>query len=737
MERTIKHVVETLKNQHKGCTLLIGAGCSQKAGIPTASEFVEIIQQRYPQAYRDAVEKTYPYCMARLSLGQRRSLISEFIKSAKINWAHLGIAQLIQDKFVDRVLTTNFDPLVARSCALVNVFPSIYDFAASQHFKPAYISNPAVFHLHGQHTGFVLLNTPEECERLSKSLAPVFEDAGQGRTWIVVGYSGENDPVFEHLAKVPLFEDNLFWIGFKDGEPAKHVKEKLLSEDKCAYFVRGFDADDFFVTLAQELRCFPPDFVHHPFTQLNKTLGMLTPFTIPGQSTYPDGLKATRETVEKAAKAHEKKSDLAARFYMMAGDFQKVISMEDEKAGSVSSEIVAWALVMAASVCDNRAVVESGSQADKLFAEAYSKFARALKIMPKMHEALNNWGVALSHQAARKSGKEADKLFSQTYEKFARALKIKPDKYEALNNWGGALSDQARTKKAKEADKLLSRACEKLASALKIRPDSHKPLCNWGVALSDQARARKGKGADKLFSQAYDKYASALKIKADYHQALYLWGDSLTDQARAKKGKRADVLFSQAYGKYASSLKIKPDELEALNNWGIALTRQARTKKGKKADKLFSQAYEKYASALKIKPDKQETLYNWGLALTHEARTKKGKEADTLFSQACDKYASSLKINPEDPDALCNWGNVLSEEALAKRGKGADVLFSQAYDKYASALKIQPDCREALHNWGIALADQARTKKAKEAKELRILSKEKMRLAASVKKAAK
>lgn len=141
--------------------------------------------------------------MAKLAPGQRRDLIGKYIDEAKINWAHIGIAQLMKQGYVDRVLTTNFDPLVARACALVGLFPAVYDFASSQVFKAADTLEQAVFYLHGQRSGFRLLNTKKEMGSLSKALKPLFRDPGRGRTWIVVGYSGENDPVYDLLANVP------------------------------------------------------------------------------------------------------------------------------------------------------------------------------------------------------------------------------------------------------------------------------------------------------------------------------------------------------------------------------------------------------------------------------------------------------------------------------------------------------------------------------------------------------
>jgi NAD-dependent SIR2 family protein deacetylase len=205
MQRSIDDVVSTLKavkESGRRCSLLIGAGCSVKAGIPLASTFVDLIKNDHRAAYDRAEKKTYPHCMYQLPSGIRRDLIARFVDQAKINWAHLAIAQLIKADYIDRVLTPNFDPLVMRACALAGEFPAVYDFAASQMFKAAYIPDKAIFHLHGQRSGFRLLHTEEEVNALSTALAPVFEDAGKGRMWLVVGYSGDNDPVFEHLARV-------------------------------------------------------------------------------------------------------------------------------------------------------------------------------------------------------------------------------------------------------------------------------------------------------------------------------------------------------------------------------------------------------------------------------------------------------------------------------------------------------------------------------------------------------
>lgn len=80
MRRELADVLETVKrakDRDKACTLLIGAGCSVKAGIPTANQFIEIIGKEYPRAYARAAKKTYPHVMAELSVAERHDLISE------------------------------------------------------------------------------------------------------------------------------------------------------------------------------------------------------------------------------------------------------------------------------------------------------------------------------------------------------------------------------------------------------------------------------------------------------------------------------------------------------------------------------------------------------------------------------------------------------------------------------------------------------------------------------------
>jgi tetratricopeptide (TPR) repeat protein len=499
--RSVEEVAETLQNakaRGKGCTLLIGAGCSVKAGIPAAAGFVQVIRDRYPRAYQRAQTKTYPSCMSELMLSERRDLIAEYVDRAKINWAHLCIALLVQSGFVDRVLTTNFDLLVVRACALLNEFPAIYDFAASQLFKAPDIPNKAVIYLHGQYTGFILINTGDDFDRHSHLLGPVFEDAGSGRVWIVVGYSGENDPVFNHLASVPRFDNGLYWVGYQDSDPPKHVHEQLLTPGKDAFYVRGYESDSFFISLTQKLKIFPPRLLAQPFTHIKTAMEMLTPYGFPGLASEEDVTHTPRQWIDAAIERFEKGTlsegaFAAALKLLLAGAYESVLEFRKEYDRAPSAELgdpLSWAYVMRGNEFSEKAKTKSVEEADKLFSEAAEQYKAALSIKPTMPQALNNWGNALADRARIRHGKDVDVLFAEAAEKYGAALQAKPDMAEALFNWGSALLDHGGTKSGEEAEQLFAEAASKYQAAFVIRPDMHETFFKWGNAQLEQQSLR-------------------------------------------------------------------------------------------------------------------------------------------------------------------------------------------------------------------------------------------------------
>ena len=647
--------------------------------------------------------------MAELPSGVQRDLISRFIDLSKINWAHVAIAQLLAEGWVDRVLTTNFDSLVVRACALIGLHPAVYDFAVSQLLKPEQVPERVVFHLHGQRTGFVLMNTEEDCEAHSKRLGPLFRDAGRGRTWVVVGYSGDNDPVFDHLAGVDRFEYGLYWVGYQDEEPPIHVRDKLLVPEKQASYLRGHDADSFFVELAQRLDCFPPRFVGEPFSHLETLLEDLTEFELAQDGRTIDVMATPRSLIEQARARYERsegedtsKAELAAVPLMMAGHYEKAIVLltKAQTLSDAGRNHLAWSYIELGNRLGDQANARLAEEADRLFEAAGEKFAQAIAIKPDQHDALYNWGTTLGDQAKTKTGNEADRLFEAAGEKFAQAIAIKPDQHDAIYNWGTTLGDQAKTKTGDEADRLFEAAGEKYAQAVAIKPDKYEALNNWGTTLGGQAKTKTGDEADRLFEAAGEKFAQAIAIKPDKYEALNNWGTTLGGQAKTKTGDEADRLFEAAGEKFAQAIAIKPDKHEALNNWGTTLGGQAKTKTGDEADRLFEAAGEKYAQAIAIKPDKHEALNNWGTTLGGQAKTKTGDEADRLFEAAGEKFAQAISIKPDDHATPVNFGAVLLDQAAKRTDATSGEILKRSVELLTRAEKLGSTA--ALYNLACA-----------------------------------
>jgi tetratricopeptide (TPR) repeat protein len=687
--RSIDAISETLeraKSNKRSCTLLIGAGCSVSAGIPTAAGFVKIINDEYRVAYERASEKTYAKCMGELLLSQRRDLIARYVDNAQINWAHLCIAMLMQGGYVDRVLTTNFDLLVVRACAVLGLFPAAYDFATSQLLKRADIPGQAVFYLHGQRTGFVLMNTMEDLEKHSALLGPVFEDAGAGRVWIVVGYSGDNDPVFSHLARVPRFDSGLYWIGYLDHEPASHVGEELLGLNKDAFFTKGFDADSFFVALTRELKIFPPELVARPFSYVHNALKQITPFTDPRQASTgvaDDVMRAPLSWVQIAIAQYENPTweiisggtpsfvegadramlqTVAAQYLLMAGKYEQVLTFQNEFDKSPSAEL-ANVLSMAYVMHGNSLLDRAKADVDKagpFFTKAREMYEAALAVKPNRQEALHNWGNLLLDQAKMKEGEEADLLFDAAEEKYRQALMAGPTQPEVFINWGNLLLERAKAKPGGEGDRFFAAAESKYKEALGLKPDMPSVAINWanmlpsvainwGNMLLDRAKTKVGFEADRLFILAEAKYEAALAIQPRMHEAYSQWGNMLLDQAKRRTGAEANRLFKAAEGKYMSALAIKPDSYGALSNWGNLLLDRAKRGTGEEADNLFRMARQKYLAALDIKPGALDVLQNLGNLLSDWSTVKTGDEASALRAEAEAAY-NQARLLPKSAD---------------------------------------------------------------------------------------
>lgn len=494
--------------EDRGAVVLLGAGVSQSAGIPLAGQLMKDIEQEFGPLPPNT--RTYAEYMNFVAPGERRKLLSHHIDNARINWAHIALASLIAGDYVKCILTTNFDPLIVRSCAMLGRFPAVYDVPSTKFFDPAEVVDPSIFYLHGQRTGFVMLNTADEFRQ--NTLDAVFRRAGERRPWIVIGYSGNSDPVFDQLASYKRFDYRLFWIGFRDEPPSEHVREQLLKGDKYADYVNGYDADSFFVALAKKLGCFPPDLFAEPLKHLRQVIAGVNPFNLPGHGKDLREL-ADRQT-ERARhllEAENGQRAAMANSLVVANKYDQLLTeFKDEADASPEiAEAVAWGWLLKGLASMDAAEAEGiePEAADKLLLDAIRCNEEALNLHPQFADAHFNWGYTLGARSKLKSGDEAKKLFDDARAHYASARELDPNDYETPYNLGNLLGDRADVvEDDEEAIALLREAVGEYEIALKLKPKDVDVLTNLAATL--KTLAAKVDDPEPILRQANEAYTA-------------------------------------------------------------------------------------------------------------------------------------------------------------------------------------------------------------------------------------
>lgn len=627
---TIEEIVENLEmNKVNKCktAVLLGAGVSETAGIPTAKGIMNDIEKKYPNTASKCSNKTYQDYMQLLAPDQRRNLIENYVDNAKINPAHLYLGTLIKENYIDRVLTTNFDNLVIRSLGLFNIYPAIYDLVASQTFIPEETAQLSLFYLLGQRNGYDMLNTESEMKRLSKATyyEELFRDTAKQRSWIVVGYSGENDPIFTKLAEIEVFKNKLFWIGYKE-DPKNHVLQRILTpEEKYGCYLKGYDADYFFRDLVRKLKLPEPQILSTPFSHLKEEIENIDEFLMNEPVLSPDGLE-NEGKMDLTATA-KKWTNIAIEGFEKGRGFQDLKGVQKETINREKiihqSQNIRFNYIF--DIIDSQLINEIKSSKSK-------------KAIDNLVHSISNESLLFAKRARTKEGKDADILFNKSIEKLNFALDINPDDYEVVNNLGTIYVEIAKKKKCSEV---------------------------------------------KDFQMAFSNFSKSLLIKPKYYKALYNWGTVLMQIAQKKEGEERDNLLSESLSKFKLIPETKQKDPKILNNYTIILLELAKLKDGEEKEKLLKQAIKKSETLHFIKNGKSyKALLTWGTGLLELSKTSGIIEKEKLIKQAIDKIKNSLNLNNNHPDAINNLGLAMLELAKMKIGKKKESLLRQAIDKF-------------------------------------------------------
>jgi hypothetical protein len=247
---------DKVRSKPRNVALLVGAGCSKSAGIPLASEitkeFSQLASERSPGINPD----DYNAVVGELDPEERLTLFRGYADNARVNLAHLCIADLMRHSVVDRILTTNFDPLLIRACALADVFPAVYDCTAITKLTRVFgLEIPGIYYLHGQTYGLPMLNTDPEFKEYAAVTEEVVYRNIQLRTLIVAGYSGMYDRVIQQLQTIETLS-SVFWVPYSERDATRALK--AFAGKPHRKVLQCYDADEFFYDLLRELQKDPP-----------------------------------------------------------------------------------------------------------------------------------------------------------------------------------------------------------------------------------------------------------------------------------------------------------------------------------------------------------------------------------------------------------------------------------------------------------------------------------------------
>lgn len=176
------------------------------------------------------------------------------------NWAHSILAQLVANRYVGTVLTTNFDQLVLESLFRAGIVPVVADGMEALTRIDGKPRLPQVVHLHGSIQTYRIMNTSHATEKTAenaqatRALYAVLRDA---TAVVVVGYAGAELGVMSLLNNVfkDLRDTPVFWTTFDKEGSVSDLARALLTSVATGYghLLPGQDADLFFARIAREL----------------------------------------------------------------------------------------------------------------------------------------------------------------------------------------------------------------------------------------------------------------------------------------------------------------------------------------------------------------------------------------------------------------------------------------------------------------------------------------------------
>lgn len=211
----------------------------------------------------------------------QRELITEIVEASgnKLNWTYACLGELVAQRVVHTVLTTNFDQLVLNGIIRAGTSPVIADGPHSFNRILPQPPFPQVVHLHGSMHTYNLRNSRKaviETQEDQGTLAMVHTLLQQCNVLVVVGYAGGEEGLMKILLEASERLESLvvYWVVYDRREQISPNCSRLMKGEN-KFVIDGGPSDKFFFQLMSALEIGPPRWVMEPVGDATTRLGSL------------------------------------------------------------------------------------------------------------------------------------------------------------------------------------------------------------------------------------------------------------------------------------------------------------------------------------------------------------------------------------------------------------------------------------------------------------------------------
>jgi hypothetical protein len=251
------------------CALLLGAGISKGAGVPTSWEIFlhslgllyQMKEGRKPTTRDDLLawreerglsDLTYNSILENLlpDRSARRQYLEGFFRDKVPSDAHRSIAALCKVGLVKVIVTTNFDRLMEEALGDVGITPDAVSSPGDlENVRPRETSPCWLLKLHGDIGKLDIRNTPEELDALSQEFQMQLSEIVRVYSLLVVGYAAR-ETVIATILTGKTETQSLFWVDVTD---APNEAQKHILATTAGLWICSKSADRFFLSLANAL----------------------------------------------------------------------------------------------------------------------------------------------------------------------------------------------------------------------------------------------------------------------------------------------------------------------------------------------------------------------------------------------------------------------------------------------------------------------------------------------------